>query len=233
MWLSFCFRLLPHDFVDTINSLRFLIGSRHSPVLFFHVPKSGGTSINSLLYGKNLPHISAHSVQRVFPAYFASKPSFVLIRNPFLRAISAYNFVLRGGTTDVWVDYHPVYEQTAFADADTYFQLILPNLIRDRVNPVFLPQSSYFMSKGKKTVDHVFILEKMQPLQVFLSRYIENFFIPQLNSSPVNPSLLKISSESFESLVNLYSIDLEVYASSLETDLSFFLQTMKDKLVLA
>lgn len=228
-WLSSSFRSLPSPFLQLTDSLRFLIGSRHSPLLFFHVPKSGGTSISRLLYGKNLPHVSAHSVRRVFPAYFASRPSFVLIRNPLLRAISAYNFVLRGGTSDVWVDYHPIYDDPSFADADNYYQKILPSLIRDRVNPVFLPQSIYFMSGGRIIVDQVFVLEEMRPLLLFLSSHIGNRPMPKLNSSPISSSCLKISSNSFESLARIYSVDIEVYSSYLKIDSADFLRIAKEK----
>ena len=232
LWISTIFRSLPSPLIEVCDSIRFLSGSRNSPFLFFHVPKAGGTSISKLLYDKNLPHVSAATIKKWLPSYFSSKPTFAVIRNPFIRAISAYNFVLGCGTSEVWVDYHPTYCKPSFLDPESFYTSILPHLIQNRVNPVFMPQSNFFTLKSRIIVDNVFMLEDPTALSLFLSSALDDPFIPTLNKSPFNSSPLTLSSSSFHSLVDLYSLDLEIYAKVLKSDLSNFLQEMHDMLVL-
>jgi len=232
LWLSNIFRSLPSPFIEVCDSLRFLNGSRHSPFLFFHVPKAGGTSISNLLYGKNLPHVSASTIKKCLPSYFNSKPSFVVIRNPFIRAISAYNFVLGCGTSKVWVDYHPIYTSPAFLDSESFYTSILPCLIQNKVNPVFLPQANFFTSNSRIIVDKIFILEDTMPLSLFLHSVLEGSNIPILNKMTSHAAPALISSAAFQALTDIYSFDLEIYSTALNTDLPTFLHEMHDHLVL-
>jgi hypothetical protein len=93
-------------------------------VLFVHIPKTGGTSVETMLksvggiealrLGKAIPelpctpqHFHAALLERLFPPGFADF-SFAIVRNPFHRLVSEYRMRVlgRGRDTgfDEWVD---------------------------------------------------------------------------------------------------------------------------------
>ena len=65
-------------------------------IIFVHVPKNGGTSLNTALYGRFMGHYSVRELQQHVPERFKRLPSFALTRNPWSRALSAYRFVCAG-----------------------------------------------------------------------------------------------------------------------------------------
>jgi hypothetical protein len=69
---------------------------RRAGVIFIHIPKNAGTSINLALYGRFMGHLTAAEVARWAPGDFARLPSFALTRNPWERLLSAYRFALAG-----------------------------------------------------------------------------------------------------------------------------------------
>ena len=71
---------------------------RGAQVLFVHVPKTGGTSVSKVLYGRNLPHYTARFWYSTFRDSVADLPSFAVVRHPVERLISAYKMALAGGT---------------------------------------------------------------------------------------------------------------------------------------
>ena len=73
-------------------------------IVFIHVPKTGGTSISSLLYGRNLPHFDAAFYVRAFPELMASLPALAVIREPLARFTSGYRFIAHGGTNIMAAD---------------------------------------------------------------------------------------------------------------------------------
>jgi hypothetical protein len=67
--------------------------------IFVHVPRVAGTSIAAALYGRaQIHHYSARYYQAVDPLFFAAADSFAVLRDPFDRFCSSYQFVRNGGT---------------------------------------------------------------------------------------------------------------------------------------
>lgn len=64
-------------------------------VVTVHVPKAGGTSVASALYGLSASQHYAYAELASDPE-LAALPSFAVVRNPYWRFVSAYNY-LRGG----------------------------------------------------------------------------------------------------------------------------------------
>lgn len=229
---STLYRSSPSWLVDNIDSYRYVRATEKSPVLFFHIPKSGGTSLSITLYGRKILHVPASVIYSFNHDYLTSKPSFAVLRNPFLRAVSAYNFVLNGGTDLVWVDYRNEYDMPEFKCQNSFFRDLLPIFLGNNINPVFETQMSYVCNSTSVLVRNLFVLENPRPLLCYLSSHLDDphFKMPTYNSSPV-PYKLRISSSSFESISKVYSVDIEHYCSIAAISRSSFLSQMRSKLV--
>jgi hypothetical protein len=69
-------------------------------VLFIHVPKNAGMSINTALYGRHIPHATIRYYARVAPELVERLPSVAVLRDPVERFVSAYNYACAGGSHD-------------------------------------------------------------------------------------------------------------------------------------
>lgn len=69
-----------------------------SSLLFVHIPKNAGCSVNKMLYGvDHLGHNSLRDRYAFDTEFYNSKFKFCVKRNPFERFISAFNFSSSGG----------------------------------------------------------------------------------------------------------------------------------------
>lgn len=65
-------------------------------LIFIHIPKNGGTSLNHAIYGQFMGHYSVRDIARARPDLLAQLPSFAVARNPWARVYSAYRFAREG-----------------------------------------------------------------------------------------------------------------------------------------
>src|SRR5207302_4792563 len=74
---------------------RYLRASGH---LFIHIPKNAGVSISQAIYGRQVWHRTASFFRDSDPDYFSGRVSFAVVRNPWDRLVSAYEYHRAGGT---------------------------------------------------------------------------------------------------------------------------------------
>ena len=133
---------------------------QHHEVIFIHVPKCAGSSVNEALYGRFMGHIPAHVIARFCDAQTAALPAFALLRDPVARAVSAYNFVRAGagaGTGVISQVRAPQrFHVPAFESFDRFAQEWLPAQTLSKADPVFRTQASYVCDpKGSVLVEHL------------------------------------------------------------------------------
>lgn len=99
--------------------------ARARRLIFLHVPRTGGTSISSALYGKHCTqHYSAGCLKAMAPAFWNQTKSFAVLRDPFDRFVSSYAFVRGGGTRTCHLS-NVFLEQTAgIRGVDDYLSFI-------------------------------------------------------------------------------------------------------------
>jgi hypothetical protein len=68
--------------------------------IFIHIPKNGGTSIKRCLYREDPGHLTSRFYAFAAPELLDSSDSFAIIRDPFDRFMSAFDFLIRGGGND-------------------------------------------------------------------------------------------------------------------------------------
>lgn len=70
---------------------------RRSNLIFVHVPKAAGSTINLSLFGHRLGHRRIESYWRADPDFTNYAFKFAFVRHPYFRFVSAYRYLLAGG----------------------------------------------------------------------------------------------------------------------------------------
>ena len=146
---------------------------RRAGIVFIHIPKAAGTSMNLALYGRFMGHARAIDVARWAPPDVRRIPSFALTRNPWDRLVSAYRFAKRGGGIDgtnggrVWKP-----EQYRVPEFQTFERFVREWLVRRDVRKLdfsFRPQSLFVCDRlGGIIVDHAGRVEDLAPTMDFI-----------------------------------------------------------------
>lgn len=157
-------------------------------IVFVHVPKAAGTSMNLALYGQTMGHPRARDIRRWAPRDVNALPSFALTRNPWARLVSAYRFASQGRGTggafeaEVWRA-----QRFMIPEFETFDRFVTEWLVKRHPwpDPIFQPQTAWICSRwGKPLVDHVGRIEKLEPTLSFLEEHLGKVpSIPQGNKS--------------------------------------------------
>ena len=145
-------------------------------ILFIHVPKAAGTSINQALYGRFMGHPRASDVEQWGSESLRRLPRFAVVRNPWSRLVSAYRFAKRGtgiGVVSAGMRDPEQYRVAEFGSFERFVQEWL--LARDvtRLDGVFRPQHLYLSDRrGRTIVDHVGRFENLGSTYDFIERAI-------------------------------------------------------------
>lgn len=130
--------------------------------LFIHIPKNAGTNISQQIYGRYVGHRTAAWYLAADEQMFMGKASFALCRDPYDRFISAFNFVLSGGTQDVLGSPKARRHLQGFSSilefAEHYASLPVEKI--EAVDPCFHCQYRYVLDDNQgQLVDKIFHLE--------------------------------------------------------------------------
>lgn len=125
------------------------------PVVFVHIPKTAGTSIESAMGFQHSCHASARDYMECNPQQFEQAFKFATLRNPVERIVSLYYYAKKGGNGGIkdaekfaWVK---KLDLTAFVKA-------LPS--RHEIN--FAPQSYFVLNERKELmVDEILCTERL------------------------------------------------------------------------
>ena len=158
-------------------------------IVFVHIPKAAGTSINEAIFGRFMGHVRARDIDRWGSDRLKALPCFAVTRNPWDRLVSAYRFARRGrgvgGARQAWVWRPEQYQVPEFATFDSFVKDWLAPRDIARLDPIFQPQSQYTCdAEGTLLVDHVGKLENLAPTIDFVAaRAGQKLAVPQANRS--------------------------------------------------
>jgi len=116
---------------------RWLEAVRRAGLIFIHIPKNGGMSVNQALYGEHVTHCSIRYYRCIAPRLSAALPSFALIRDPVDRFASAYRYAIAGGSR---------HNQVSPAFRDRYRSFASPDETLDHIEGAASPYA----------IDHIF-----------------------------------------------------------------------------
>jgi hypothetical protein len=142
-------------------------------IVFIHVPKAAGTSINQALYGRFMGHARAVDIERWGSARLRALPRFAVVRNPWDRLLSAYRFARRGsGIGEQVAGMHKPaqYHVPEFGTFERFVEEWLAPRDPGRLDGVFQPQSNYVHGQaGQLLVDHLGKFEDLEPTFDYIS----------------------------------------------------------------
>jgi hypothetical protein len=160
---------------------------RRAGLLFIHVPKCGGTSVCSLLYGKNLPHYTAAFWHEIYGEAMGDLPSFALVREPLDRLISAYRMAVAGGTDLIaYSRYWRARVQPWLGSIESFVEALTDSHLARMDLPADLwPQSAYLSSEdGTLLVKDLFPIEQLSQAHPSpIDHYLGGRRPPRLNVS--------------------------------------------------
>lgn len=179
-------------------------------IVFIHVPKTGGTSISSVLYGRNLPHYDASFYIRTFPSLMARLPSLAVIRDPLARFASGYRFIAQGGTDAMAADRYIRRALGHVADVEGLLDRLIARPDLRWQSGIFREQSSYVVSAaGQLQVDALFALSADGELPDGIGNWIDRARLPHINRSRFEP--VRLSAAAMIKLRALYAGDFALY----------------------
>jgi hypothetical protein len=187
-----------------------------SGIIFIHIPKAAGVSINMSLYGRFMGHTTALEISRYAPKTFTSLPSFAITRNPWSRCVSAYRFIKAGkgtGSLFAGVQKPEQYQIPEFRNFESFLNEWLVHQNLQNVDFVFKPQLPFISDEnGNIIVSHVGKLEDIKAVQEFICESTSK----QINIGFENKTAEKVSYRDWYTpdLVDLVS---SVYAKDIET----------------
>ena len=146
-------------------------------IVFIHVPKAAGTSINLALYGRFMGHPHASDIDRWGSSKLKTLPTFAITRNPWDRLVSAYRFAKRGrgigGAVQAGVRNPEQYDVPEFATFERFVTDWLAPRDVMKLDGIFQPQWLFVCdSQRQQLVDHVGRVEDLEPTLEFIAASI-------------------------------------------------------------
>lgn len=198
-----------------------------------HVPKAGGTSVSTAVYGRNVSQHYAYSDLASDPE-IAALPSFSVVRNPYWRFLSAYNYLRAGGQTAV-----PIADNLAWArllatvSVDELLEMLLARTSLEQDSGdgrldalmaehgaadlvMFLPQSRFLCADegaGAVLVDSVFRMEEMAASGKLSIPGIGEVAIQHKNQTR-SKTVRSLSETTAAGIFRLYRRDFDVFGYS-------------------
>jgi hypothetical protein len=179
--------------------------------IFIHIPKTAGISISRSLFG-NLSggHKKITDYQKIFTEdQFDQFFKFTVVRNPWTRCRSAYQFLKRGGinaTDKAWSQLH-------LSDITSFRMFVMEWLNEDNIwkGLHFHPQSDFLKdNEGKIKVDFVGRFENLEKDYYKISRNIglKNSLKVYNKTSQTNANNISYTKEMIDKVKNIYEEDV-------------------------
>lgn len=189
--------------------------------IFIHVPKAAGTSVNHALYGRTLGHYSALEIEKTFPRLFDEAFTFTLVRNPWDRVLSAYNFAKQGKTETMGVYRPQQYQIPEFESFERFLLEWLPERNLMELDFIFQPQNHFVCeSSGAVMVDFVGKVESIDVDILKVSKKIgKNIDVFRSNATTKNDFDYRReyqTNEMIDMVSFLYTKDVDIFDYNFE-----------------
>lgn len=180
-------------------------------ILFIHIPKSGGTSIATALFGKATGHSYLYEFYLANKKYTKEFFKFCVVRNPYDRLVSAYAHIAH---RECNASFKKIFKEL---NIKTFEDLIM-NLdnhdsYQKLTNSIVHLRSQHELIYHKKVkMDEIFKFENFNMIEERLNkRLATEIKIKKLNSSPRSDYKSYYNDYSRSVIDRIYKKDLEVF----------------------
>lgn len=208
-------QLFPLKLTNKIDILRRSFLWRKHNVIFIHVPKAAGVSVNKAIYGKPLGHFYADEIKATCPHVYNTAFKFSVVRHPIDRLYSAFNFSKTGGTSVMRMKNSEYYvDNPYFKSFESFVYNWLTKQDLKSIDHVFRPQYLYLFDKGDNLlVDAFYKLEEIEDYYHEISQNIgRSFSLGRHNIS--QKESYEVSSELRSFIYKIYIKDFELLGYS-------------------
>lgn len=193
--------------------------------IFIHIPKTGGKSIITSLYGVELHESCGHASATFYKSIFGNRLfdrffKFAVVRNPYDRLYSAFRFQKQGGFGLKMNE--KLQSELANLEFDSFVKTWLPKQDLEKY-VVFRPQYKFVCNLDfRVTIDRVCYFENLQEEYANLQRRLgigKNLL--HTNISQNSRSYLEIYDDEMKKITqDLYQKDLELFGYTFESQYS-------------
>jgi hypothetical protein len=129
----------------------------HNKCVFVHIPKAAGCSVGAALFEHGSGgHKTVRDYRRILGRKFWSFYKFTFVRNPYMRLVSAYDYLKKGGHPDYPRDRQ--FGSQVIGAYDDFSDFVLQWLQPGRSEwpmPHFYPQTHFIALDGQLAVDFI------------------------------------------------------------------------------
>ena len=184
-------------------------------VVFIHIPRTAGVSVIRAIYQSDCPrHFAVEQFLKIASSKLLHLPRFTIVRNPWGRALSAYQFAKQGGVPGGAQMAHPErYRVAAFATFDTFVEQYLATHDVCKLDGVFRPQSCYLGSNAEETLDHIGVFSRLGETESWLSETLGHpVKLPHSNATDRKQYASLYSDRTRRIVGEIYRADIERFA---------------------
>jgi hypothetical protein len=169
-------------FTLMIGYLSYRVSRKQLPILFIHVPKTGGNSLKKTQLFKRCRFFGHKPISQIENHKSDYKYSFAVTRNPYDRVVSAFHYLKNGGEPNNGYDLGMQKKLSKYKDFKDFVKDL--HLFVNEVH--FKPQYTFVCDKNDRLlIDYTFKSEK---LDTEIRRLFEKERIPVENIPKVNTS---------------------------------------------
>jgi chondroitin 4-sulfotransferase 11 len=202
----------------------------YNEVVFMHIPKTAGSSVINLvekyhftLINHDLRNEKFESLKQYLDRRKKKPFVFTFVRNPWDRVLSAYSYLIKGGTNE-----HDKNDRDKYINGynlDDFNLFIKKILIKKNILKQihFRPQHHWIYNEEMCLCDHIakYNHESLQSKIDIICRLtnVPQFVIPQINISSHAPYTEIYDEESKEIVAEVYAKDINLFNYSFEEKL--------------
>jgi hypothetical protein len=183
---------------------------RH-PLLFIHVPKNGGTSLKRALYGHDPGHSTVRLYDWLSRELRANALCFALVRDPIDRFLSAFDFLMNGGGSDVSIQPAARRRLASIRTIDQFLDH-LESIGGDwfKIDTFARPQWWYVVDRsGAIAVDRLWVIgEQDAEIAALLEA---RGFPPPTHANRTRRAARRLSPQQKARIEHIYASDLAIY----------------------
>lgn len=204
--------ILPFNVRNPLDILRRCPRWNAAGVLFIHVPKAAGVSVNRTLYGRPLGHFKATEIRRICPVTFKKLLTFGVVRHPVNRLYSAYHFARLGGTSEMGIKNKEIYRSNSFNSFDKFVCEWLSKQDINAIDGVFRPQYLYLCDGDEIIVDKVVKLEDIDQGMREISGMLGRSIVLGHHNKSQSSQFVIESAETISIIEHIYQKDFSIFS---------------------